>query len=167
MAFGATSKIFDQFLITRYTSRTANAGGDFVLTSDTLRIALYNDTPTPSGSVAATATCYNAGEWATASREVFQAVQWDQGPTGGKSLASVSVASPSANFVRMTATNPSSGTAFTTPSATYGCLIYDSTITGTTANQGVCYLSFNGSNSVSNGQLAVQFNASGIWQFAL
>jgi hypothetical protein len=44
-----------------------------------------------------------------------------------------------------------------------GCLIYDDTITaGTIADQGLCFLWFGGSQSVTAGTFSVVFNAAGI-----
>jgi hypothetical protein len=61
--------------------------------------------------------------------------------------------------VFFTASNTVSGSTFTTPSATFGSLIYDTTAT-TVTNQGICYLYFGGGNSVTTGTLTVSYSAS-------
>ena len=51
--------------------------------------------------------------------------------------------------------------------AAYGVLIYDDTIATPVADQGICYLAFGGSNSVTSGTFTVSFNASGIFTVAV
>jgi hypothetical protein len=55
-----------------------------------------------------------------------------------------------------------------TLSATFGCLVYDNTITaGTVAKQGVSFHYFGGSQSVTAGTFTIIWNASGINRYTL
>ena len=127
--------------------------------SDTIMVALYNNTPTPSQTVTTAAlSSYNgaASQWVIAN-EVSQAVQW---PAGGVALASI-VVSQSTNVIKFTGANTASGAAATLANV-YGCLVYDSSV----SSEGLCFNSFGGSNSVTSGTFTCTWNASGIATFA-
>ena len=153
MAWSA-SKVFARLISDKLSGTTA-----MDLDSDSFKVALYNNSITPDNTVATAAlTEYNgaASQWVTAN-EVSQAVQW---PAGGESLASVTWTQAS-NVDTFTAANTSSGSAATLASV-YGCLVYDTTV----SSEGLAYLSFGGSNSVTAGTFTVVYNASGIVAFS-
>jgi hypothetical protein len=111
------------------------------LNSSAFNVALFNDTITPSQTVASASTAFGAGVWA--SGEVFDGAEW---PTGGQALGS--------------------GTSATLASV-FGCLIYNTDINTPVDSQGICYLYFGGTNSVTDGTFTVVFNASGIFTLTL
>lgn len=125
--------------------------------SDTYKVPLYNNSITPSKTVSAANSAYNAGVWAntnelTSSTDV---------PAGGLTLASLTFAHSSGTCT-FDAADTASGSAATI-SGTYGCLVYDDTKTTPVADQGVCYNYFGGTNSVTAGTLTVVWNASGLF----
>jgi hypothetical protein len=132
------------------------------LNSDTFKNALYDNDITPDQTVASANTAYNAGQWATASNEVFEAGQWAQ---GGVALSGVA-SSFTSNVYTFDATDTPSGSAADLANV-YGCLIYDDTIASPVADQGLCYLYFGGSNSVTNGTFTVVYHSSGILAYTL
>lgn len=156
MAWGS-SAIFRQFIADIMENTLAidiGSGGD------TMKVALYNNSITPDNDVDATNSTYNNGQWTSASNEVFDAGQWD---VAGVALTSQAVDISAADIVEYTAANTASGSAFTTPQDTYGCLVYSVTASG----RGVCYNYFGGPASVTNGTLTVQWNANGIFRITL
>ena len=157
MAFGSSSKIFMSF-ITDALNRT-NA---FDLNSDTIKTALFGDTGTPSQTDTAAHNAYNGsgGAWVVAN-------ETSNGGWSAGGLALTSVASGFAsNVFTFDAADSANGTAATL-SGVQGCLVYDSTLTTPVANQGICYLSFGGAQSVTSGTLTVVYNASGIFTLTL
>lgn len=125
--------------------------------TDTITCALYNNTTTPDNTVAVATGSYNTGVWATAN-EVYQAGQWAQ---AGVNLASVTATTSTTTFT-FDAADTASGSAATLASV-YGGLVYDNTITTPTADSGMSFNYFGGSNSVTAGTLTVVWNASGIF----
>lgn len=123
--------------------------------ADAYKCALFNTTPTPDQTVAAASTGFNTGQWVTANE--VTATGW---PTGGNALASITSAFAS-NVYTFDAADRAGG-ASDTVTATFGCLIYDDTVTTPVADQGLCYLYFGGTQSVTAGTFTVVFNASGI-----
>jgi hypothetical protein len=83
--------------------------------------------------------------------------EWD---TGGVALASVT-STFSSNVYTFDAADTASSAGATIAGA-FGCLIYDDTITTPVADQGLCYLYFGGSQSVTGGLFTVVYSASGI-----
>lgn len=155
MAWSA-SKIFSQFLLGALDRTTA-----FDIDTDVPKVALYNNTPTPDNTVTLANTAYNVGQWATA-QEQFQAGQW---PQGGVALSGHDVTTATTT-VTYDATDTASGAACTLANV-FGCLVYDDTITTPTADAGICYNYFGGTNSVTNGTFTVVWNASGIMSFSV
>lgn len=155
MAFGASSKIFSAY-ITDSLNRTAA----FDANADTFKVALYNNTGTPDQTVAAASTAYNTGQWVTA----------NELSNGGWSAGGLALTSVTSTFTTTVYTFDAADTAngsAATISGAFGCLVYDSTLASPVANQGVCYLSFGGTNSVTSGTLTVVYNASGIFTLSL
>lgn len=125
--------------------------------SDTFKIALYDNTPTPDNTATSANSAYDAGQWVTAN-EQYDSTNWDQ---AGEPLTSVTSTFSSTTYT-FDAADTSQGGATCTLSGVYGGLVYDDTIATPVADQGIAYLYFGGSQSVTAGTFTVQYNASGI-----
>lgn len=152
----SNSKIF-MAMITDALNNTAALD----LNSDTLKVSLYNDTITPSQTVASANTAYGAGVWASGG--VSDSAGW---PAAGRALSSITSTFAS-NIYTFDAADLSSANSSTTLSNVYGALVYDSTITTPVSKQGICYNYFGGSTSVSAGTFTIVWNASGIFTITL
>lgn len=127
------------------------------LDTDTLKGALFDNTITPSNTVAAAAFAYNAGVWLTAA-EVDDTTEWD---AGGEPLTSVDVTTTSGVVTLDAADLPSGGSSATLANV-YGVFVYSDTITTPVADQGFCYNYLGGANAVTNGTFTVVWSGSGI-----
>jgi len=153
MAFGTSSKIFTAFIENALENDVA-----YNLDTDTFKVALFNDTITaPDQTVALANTAFGAGVWAA--NEVFDAAEW---PTGGQALDSLTSAFAANVYKWDAADEVSTGTSATLADVR-GCLIYDDTL----SDYGICFLSFGGANSVTDGTFTVVFNAAGIFTITL
>jgi hypothetical protein len=155
MAFGATSSVFREWNIqTLQVSGTGYTGLD----SDTVKVALFNNSVTPDKDAAVASTGFNTGTWLLAN-EVTDATNW---VSGGRALASKTFTTPATGVAMFDAADLAGGGNVTITNA-YGCLVYDDTITaGTVADQGVCFNSFGGAASVTAGTFTVAWHANGI-----
>lgn len=154
MAWSA-SKIFSSF-ITDALNNTAALD----LNTDTIKAALFDNTITPSQTVASASTAYNAGVWVTGAEQ-------SNGGWSAGGLALSSIASGfSSNVYTFDAADTANGSAATLSGA-YGCLVYEDTLTTPVADQGICYNYFGGANAVTSGTLTVVWNASGIFALTL
>jgi hypothetical protein len=134
----------------------------FDLNSHTFKVALFgNVAKTPDQTVASASTAYNAGVWA--SDGVFDVTGW---PAVGRDLAGVASGFAS-NVYTFDANDTVSANATSTITAAYGCLVYDDTLAAPVADQGLCFNSFGGSNTVTNGQMTVVWAATGILTLTL
>src|SRR3990167_7289348 len=115
------------------------------LNADTINVALFDNTVTPSQTVASANTAYGAGVWAAGG--------------AGDTFSS--------NVVTFDAPDTVSADATTDLASVFGCLVYDDTVAAPVADQGVCFNYFGGSNSVVNGTFTVVWNASGILALTL
>jgi hypothetical protein len=157
-------------------------------TTDVYKVALYNNTTTPSVTVSRANTAYNADQWVTAN-EVSQAGQW---PAGGVQIgatagqvsgvaANMTVTLPgSTNIIMLDATDTASNTAATLANV-YGTLLYNDTKTGTAgagsgnvgtgttpvADTGVCFNYLGGTNSVTGGTLTIVWSANGLFRISV
>lgn len=132
------------------------------LLTDTVKVALYNNSITPDKDAAVASTGYNTGAWSN-TNEVVDATNW---VAGGRALAN-DVYSDVANAMMYDADNLAGGGTLTL-SATHGCLVYDDTITGgTVADQGVCFNYFGGAQQVTNGTFTIAWHANGIFRFTV
>lgn len=122
------------------------------LSSDAVKAALFNDTITPSATVATASTVFGAGVWA--SGEVFDGAEW---ATGGVALGTIT-SGFSSNVYTFDAANTASGSSATL-AAVFGALVYDDTV----ADRGLCFNYFGGTNSVTDGTFTIIWNASGIF----
>lgn len=162
MAFGANSKIFTQFLNSVMENFTA-----VNLSTDTPKVALYDLTNcTPDQNAVVASTAYAVGQWitgTTGTNEVWQATHW---PAGGMALGSTTHVAGTATW-----TYDAADTASADASATLvnigGCMVYDDTLAAGCVNEGICFNSFGGAQSVTAGTFTVVWNASGIFQITL
>lgn len=125
-------------------------------TGDTVKVALYNTTPTPNKNDTLANNTYLVGQWVTGN-EI----------TGtGYSAGGTQLLSPAHTFgsgtSQMTGANPAWTTA--TVSGVFGCLVYDSTIT---VKYAYCWNYFGGTQSVTAGTFTVVWSGSGILQFTI
>jgi hypothetical protein len=159
MAFGANSKVFTQFINTVLENIAA-----VNLSTDVPKVALYNDTGTPDQNATAALSAYAAATspWVVGN-EVTDATGW---PAGGNALASTTHVAGTGLWT-YDAADLASVDAHTTLASVYGCLVYDDTLTTPVADQGICYLSFGGIQSVTAGTFTILFNASGILALTL
>lgn len=119
--------------------------------SDTFKAALFDNSITPSQTVARASTVYGAGVWASGG--VADAVSW---PAVGRNLTITS--SFSSNVYTIDSTDTTSADATTDLASVYGCLVYDDT----TGDQGLCYNYFGGTQSVTSGTFTIQWASTGV-----
>lgn len=155
MAFTA-SKIFSSFI-----TDALNNVAALDLDTDALKAALFDNTITPSQTVASAASAYGAGVWASGG--VSDATGW---PALGRPLASVASGFAS-NVYTFDAADTVSANSSTTLVNAYGVLVYEDTLTTPVADQGICFNYFGGPNSVTAGTFTIVWNASGIFALTL
>jgi hypothetical protein len=155
MAFGSASSVFREWnVMTLQVSGVTYTGLD----SDTVKVSLHNNSVTPDKDAAVGSTGFNTGTWTT-TNEVTDATNW---VSGGRSLASKTFTTPSAGVCMFDAADLAGG-GNVTITAAFGCFVYDDTIaSGSVADQGVCFNSFGGTSSVTNGTYTIQWSANGL-----
>lgn len=126
------------------------------LNSDTFKVALFDNSITPSQTVASASTAYGAGVWASGGQS--DATGW---PAVGRDLATVT-STFSSNVYTFDAADTVSANSSTTLSGAHGCLVYSDTITTPVADQGLCYNYFGGVASVTSGTFTVAWSGTGI-----
>ncbi len=163
MAFGSSSAIFRTWPLAIFGQGQTAAvlpaayGG---LGADTVKVALFNNTTTPDKDAALTSTGFNTGVWVTAN-EVTDATNWT---TTGRALASKTLTNPATGVFMFDAADLA-GAGNVTLTNAYGCLVYDDTITvgtGGIADQGICFNSFGGAQSVTAGTFTIVWAANGV-----
>jgi hypothetical protein len=153
------SRIFRYYL---YDKLTNSAG--LPLLTDTINVALYNNSITPDQNAdSQTLIAYNgaASQWVTANEVTSSTTGW---PAGGTALAGKAVDKGTAGVVFFDANDLSSTTSTATIANAYGCLVYDNSAT---PKEGYCYNYFGGANSVTNGTFTIVWSANGIMRFTL
>lgn len=150
MAWSA-SKVFTAFITDSFND-TANMNVD----GDQIEAALFDNTITPSQTVASASTAYAAGVWASGG--VSDATGW---PALGRPLQSITSTFAS-NVYTYDAADTASANSTTTLTNAFGTLIYNNTIAAPVAKQGICYLYFGGGASVVSGNFTIIYNASGL-----
>lgn len=152
------SRAFREWMLqTMQVSGTGYTGLD----SDTVKVALFDNTVTPDGSAVVGSTGYGTGTW-TAAREVTGGANW---PAKGLALTGKTFTAPDTGIAMFDAADLPAGGTLTLTNA-YGCLVYDDSITGgTVADQGVCFLYFGGAQSVTSGSFSILWNSGGILRF--
>ena len=157
MAFGANSKSFVYAHLSVWEGTTA-----ILLQTNDIMLALYNDTTAPDANATAANSAYNAGVWATAN-EIIDSTSAGVGwPSKGYKLVNKTHAVATNVMTFDNTVDPVSTDNHTTLAATYGALVFDDTVAATVADHGICFLSFNGSNSVTLGTFTVVLAATGI-----
>jgi hypothetical protein len=168
MAFGANSKIFSSYIHDVLGNVTAMD----IDTDALIECALFNDTITPNQVDTSAHNAYagSGGSWASGGVVDTGSSAPAGWPAIGRPLAWSSATRWStfaATTAKFDADDTVSANAVTTLTNAYGCLIYDDTITTPVADQGICYLSFGGANSVTLGTFTVVYNAAGIMSIAM
>ena len=133
------------------------------LNSSAFNVALYDNTITPSQTVVSGETAYNAAAGVWDSGEKYDGAEWAQ---GGQALDSVTFA-PTTNVLKWDAADEVSTGTSATLADVRGCLIYNTDVNTPVDSQGICFLSFNGGNSVTDGTFTVVFAAAGIFTLTL
>ena len=152
------SKIFSAYIHDVLTNLTAMD----LDTDAAIKVALFDNTITPSQTVAAASSAYGTGVWASGG--VLDASGW---PAVGRDLQSITVTAATSATFTFDAADTVSANATTTLTNAYGCLVYDDTITTPVADQGISFNYFGGANSVTSGTFTVVWNASGILALTL
>ena len=156
-------------------------------TTDIYRVALYNNTPTPSKNVTSANSAYNVDQWVTAN-EVWQAGQWPQGgvqigATAGQvsgATTGMVINTATADVIMFDANDTASNTAATLANV-FGTLLYNDTKTGTAgagsgnvstgtapvADSSVCFNFLGGTNSVTGGTLTIVWSANGLFRITV
>lgn len=155
MAWSA-SKIFSSY-VTDSLNNTAALDAN----SDTIEAALFDNSITPSQTVASASSAYGAGVWASGGQS--SSTSW---PALGRPLASIA-SGFSSNVYTFDAADTVSADANCTLSGAYGALIYDHTLASPVADQGMCFNYFGGANAVTAGTFTIVWNASGIFALTL
>jgi hypothetical protein len=149
------SKIFREWQKQVYqVSGTGYTGLD----SDTVNVALFNNTVVPDLDAAVGSTGFNTGTWVTGN-EVTDVSNW---VSGGRPLASKTFDTTVATIFFFDAADLAGGGNVTITNA-FGCLVYDNSITAGTVNkQGISYHFFGGAQSVTAGTFTILWHANGI-----
>jgi hypothetical protein len=162
MAFGSSSAMFREFPATLL---RGGSGYDGIDEGD-VKVALYNNTTTPSKDAALNETGYNTGQWVTAN-ELTSSTQW---PSGGVALSGAAVTVPSTGVIQFDASD-TTHTGTVTISNAYGCLVYDDDMTTTAsvsqADQGISFHAFGGAQSVTTGTFTVVWHANGLFRITV
>lgn len=134
--------------------------------SDTIKVAFYNNTPTPNPVDTFANNSYNAGQWVTAN-ELYQSGQWAQGGVALSGKTDTFSAPPNpastqlfqSGLMILNSGITSSGNSCTL-SGVYGCLVYDASLA---ADSAFCWNYFGSAQEISSGTLSLAW--SGILQF--
>lgn len=159
------SRIFRAFLQNNMLKDPAGSTptGYTNLVSDTVKVALFNNSVTPDRDAVVGSTGYNTGTWTTGN-EVVDATNW---VAGGRALSGDAYTASAGGVVMYDGTDLAGGGTVTL-AATHGCLVYDDTITaGTVADQGACFNYFGGAQQVTAGTFTIVWNANGIFRFTV
>ena len=147
----STTKMFYQTILDGLGNTTA-----LDLDADIPKVALFDTSVTPDATVSAANSAYAAGVWAAGG--VSDASGW---PAAGRPLVTATWTKAS-NVLTYDAADTASANSTTTLAATFGCLVYDDTLTTPVADQGICFNYFGGSQTVTSGLFTIVWNASGI-----
>lgn len=155
------SRVFTEFIKNPGTRaiNAATAPTTYVdLLTDTVKVALFNNSVTPDRNAAVGSTGFNTGTWTTGN-EVVDVTNW---VSGGRALAGDTYTNVGGVMTYDGTDLAGGGTV--TLTATHGCFVYDDTITaGTVADQGVCFNYFGGAQQVTSGTFTIVWNAAGIF----
>lgn len=152
MAWSA-SKIFSSFITDSLAKTTL-----MDINADTMNAALYDTTVTPDQTVTSANSAYNAGVWASGHLTDTGTSAPAGWPTVGRPLVTPTCTFGT-NVVTFDAVDTVSANAVTTITAAFGTQIYSDTITTPVIDQGICYLYFGGTQSVTLGTLTLVWAA--------
>lgn len=160
----SASKIFAAFISDKLNQTTLMDLGTDAL----IEVALYNDSITPSNTVTSANTAYAAGVWtAGSSPNVQDSTSGNAGwPYVGRPLVTKTLTDGTTATFKFDADDTVSADSHTSLASVYGALIYDESISSPVDQQGVCYIYFGGTNSVTEGTFTVVWNAAGIFTIA-
>lgn len=133
-----------------------NRTNAFDLNADTFKAALFDNTITPSQTVASASFAYGAGVWASGG--VSDASGW---PAAGRALANVA-SGFSSNVYTFDADDTVSANATTAITNAYGVLVYDDTLASVVVDQGVSFNYLGGANTLASGTFTVIWATAGI-----
>lgn len=149
----SASKIFSAFI-----TDALNGTAAFDLNSDTLEAALFDNSITPSQTVAAASGAYGAGVWASGGvvdTGTSAPAGW---PALGRPLASVTSTFAS-NVYSLDAADTVSANVVTTLTNVFGILVYDHTLAAPVADQAISFHYLGGAQTVTLGTFTVVWNA--------
>lgn len=139
-------------------TNTLKATTPFNLTSDSLKVALYNNTPTPNYSDTLANSVYLVGQWVTGNE--VTGTNW---AAGGVVLAGAALSESPTRSIMFTGTAVSVAT--TTLTGVYGCLLFDNTLA---TKYAVCAIPFPGSPFATvAGTFGITWAAAGIFAISL
>jgi hypothetical protein len=147
------SKIFSAFVTDSLAKTTL-----MDINADTMNAALFDTSVTPDQTVASASTAYNAGVWAgghLTDTGTSAPAGW---PTVGRPLVTPTITF-SSNVLTFDAVDTASANAVTTITAAFGTLVYSDTIASPVAKQGICFLYFGGTQTVTLGTLTLVWAA--------
>ena len=148
-----TSEIFSAFITDSLAKTTL-----MDINADTINASLNDTTCTPVQDAASASTAYNTGAWATGKLTDTGSSAPAGWPTVGRPLVTPAITF-AANVVTFDAVDTVSANAVTTVTAAFGTLIYSDTIAAPVAKQGICYLYFGGTQTVTLGTLTLVWAA--------
>jgi hypothetical protein len=149
----STSEIFSAFITDSLAKTTL-----MDINADTINTSLNDTDCTPVQDAASASTAYNAGAWATGKLTDTGSSAPAGWPTVGRPLVTPAVTFAT-NVVTFDAVDTVSANAVTTITAAFGTLIYSDTIATPVAKQGICYLYFGGTQTVTLGTLTLVWAA--------
>lgn len=154
----ATSAIFQQAMLNPI-SKSVNAGsggtGFTSLTADAVKVAVFNNTGTPSKSVSLANTAYAVDQWVTGNE--VTGTGWSAGGVAVGTTKTWTVDSGSSSLCYQV-TAPTAGqtsTAGVTLAGFFGALVYDSAVSSPTANPGICFNFFGGTQTITAGVFTI------------
>jgi hypothetical protein len=133
--------------------------------TDAFFAALYGTGATPDKDATAANSAY-AATWAGAAEIIDTTGGGTDWPTGGVTLGTETLTTPSTGVIMFDAPDTASG-ATADIAAAFGCNVYDTTLAAPVADQGVCFNYFGGSNSVTNGTFTIVWHANGLWRITV
>lgn len=140
---------------------TGTALQQFKWPTDSIKVALYNNTPTPNFSDTLANTAYLAGQWVTGNE--VTGTNWAAGGPAGAVLASATITESPTRTLMFDANDISVAT--TTLSGVYGCLVYDNTLA---TKYSLCAIPFAGSPFATvAGTFGITWATGGVFNISL
>lgn len=154
MAFGASSAVFRAY----YTDKMAETVQMPI--TDTWRLPLWSNTPTPDKDATSANTAFNAGTWLTGS-QVTDATNW---VSPGKAITGLAWSNPASGVLMLDCNDIASG-GNVTLTGFFGASVFDDTVTTPVADQGVSYHSFGGTQTVTANPFTAIVDPNGLFRF--